>query len=197
MRRLPWFLFLGVSLFTVSLVVGNACQGRQPEPQQPEYTPTATVKELMLSLIDPSADVVWEAVTTVVSADGIVEKVPQSEEEWINVRGGALRLVEAANLLVVPGRHVARPGEKSEAPGVELEPEEMEARINKDRPGWNARAKGLRDASLEALQAIELKDAQKLFEVGDRLEMACEHCHSNYWYPNQVLPPGYGTPETR
>ena len=201
MRKFPWLLSLGLALLTASLVFGNACQGRQSAAQQPaaqpDYVPTATIKDLMDSLVDPSADVVWEAVTTVVTDKGIVEKVPKTDEEWINTRNGALRLVEATNLLMVPGRHVARPGEKSEAPGVELEPEEMEALINKDIPGWNARAKALREASLQALQAIEARDAPKLFEIGERIEVACENCHSNYWYPNQVLPPGYGPAKTQ
>jgi hypothetical protein len=74
------------------------------------------------------------------------------------------------------GRHVARPGEKSETPDVELEPEDMEARINKDRALWNKRAKALHDVSLEMLQAIEAKDRDKMLEVGDRLDKACENC---------------------
>lgn len=197
MRQFPWLLSLGLALFTTSLVFGNGCQNRPQQPAaEPDYVPTATIKDLMDSLIDPSADVVWEAVTTVVTDQGIVEKAPKTEEEWIATRRGALRLVEATNLLMVPGRHVARPGEKSEAPGVELEPEEMDALISKDMPGWIARARGLREAGLEALQAIDARDAPKLFEVGERIELACENCHSNYWYPNQVLPPGYGPAKT-
>ena len=66
----------------------------------------------------------------------------------------------AANLLMVPGRHVARPHEKSETPGVELEPSEMEALINKDIPAWRMRAKALHEAGLAALRAIDNKDAQ-------------------------------------
>ena len=196
MRQFPWLLSLGVSLFTTSLVFGNGCRsgpsGPQPSAPPPDYVATATIKDLMLSLVDPSADVVWEAVTTVVTDQGIVEKVPKTDEEWTTARHGALRLVEATNLLMVPGRQVALPGEKSVAPGVELEPEEMDVLINKDLPGWNARARQLRQASLDALQAIDAKDAPKLFEVGERIELACEGCHSAYWYPNQVLPPGYG-----
>ena len=187
MRRPSWLLFLGVSLFVVSLFFNNACRGRQQE-----YTPDATVKEIMLSLIDPSADVVWQAVSTVVTPTGTEEKVPQNDEEWAIVRQGAIRLVEAPNLLMVPGRHVARPGEKSEAPGVELEPEEMEVMINKDRAGWNGRSRALREAGLVMLQAIEARDREKIFAAGEQLESACENCHLQYWYPNQVLPPGYG-----
>lgn len=195
MRRFLWLLSIGLALFSGSLFFGTACRGRQaePEPQpQQQYAPTATIKDLMQSIVDPSADVVWESVMTVVSASGIEEKVPRTDEEWTNVRHGAIRLAEAANLLMMPGRHVTRPGEKSEAPGVELEGEEMEALINKDREAWNRHVKALHDAGLTALQAIDARDPTTLFDVGEQIETACENCHTQYWYPGQVLPPGYG-----
>src|SRR5262245_60774292 len=100
---------------------GAACRATTPAATQPEYTPTATVKDIMQFVIDPSADVVWNAVHTVVTPDGMQEIEPVTDEDWINTRAGAIRLVEATNLLIVPGRRVARAGEKSEAPGVELE----------------------------------------------------------------------------
>lgn len=193
MRRFSWLLFLGVSLFSVSLFFSSACQGRQPE-QPPPYTPTATIKDIMDSMVDPSADVVWESVATIVSAKGIEDRVPKTDEEWTNVRRGAIRVVEGANLLMMPGRHVARPGEKSETPGVELEPEEIEANINKDRATWNKLAKGLHDASLGALQAIDAKNAEAVMDAGEKIDNACENCHATYWYPNQPLPPGYNQP---
>jgi cytochrome c556 len=90
---------------------------------------------------------------------------------------------------MVPGRHVARPGEKSETPGVELEPSEMEALINKDLASWRKRAHGLHEAGAAAIQAIDAKDADKLFEVGEQIERACESCHSQYWYPKEKIPP--------
>ena len=143
----------------------------------------------MLSVIDPSADTVWLSVTTVVDEKGLVETMPKSDEEWRNVRRGAVTLMEAANLLMIPGRRVARPGEKSETPGVELEPEEMDALIAKDREAWNARAKRLHDAVSEVVQAIDAKDGNKVFELGEQIEEACESCHKQYWYPNEVIPP--------
>jgi hypothetical protein len=184
-----------VSLLAVSLLVG-AC-GSRTQARQPEYTPTATVKDLMEAIVDPSADVVWESVQTVVSADGINDAAPHTPEEWAGVRLGALRLAEASNLLMVPGRHVARPGEKSVAPGVELEPEEIETLVNNDRETWNKLSHGLHDASLAALQAIEKKDVETLFNVGEQIERACENCHSHYWYPNEKIPPVPSVPSER
>jgi hypothetical protein len=147
----------------------------------------------MQSVVDPSADVVWLSVTTVQDAKGTVEKAPKTDEEWTMVRHGAIALTEAANLLMVPGRHVARPGEKSETPGVELEPSEMEVLINKDLAAWRKRAHALHDAGLAAIQAIDNKDANKVFEVGEQIERACEACHSQYWYPNEKIPPVPGS----
>jgi len=172
------------------VVFGSACRGQQQaSAPQPEYAPTATIKDIMDAIIDPSADVVWESVQTVVTPAGTDERMPKNDEEWAAVRRGAIRVVEGTNLLMMPGRHVARPHEKSETPGVELEPEVIEVNINKDRAQWNKLAKGLYETSMEALKAIEAKDVNALIDIGGRMDTSCENCHMAYWYPNQPLPP--------
>ena len=191
MRMRPGF-FICVSAVVLCMVVVSGCQTQQraaaPPASEPAYLPTATVKDLMLSVVDPSADVVWLSVTTVVDDKGLVETVPKSDEEWTKVRHGAVTLMEAANLLMIPGRRVARPGEKSETPGVELEPEEMDALIAKDRGAWNKRATHLHDVVADVIRAIDAKDANRVFELGEQIEEACENCHRQYWYPNEVIP---------
>jgi hypothetical protein len=149
--------------------------------------PTATIKDLMEAIVDPSADVVWDSVATIVGGT-TEDRKPSTDAEWAQVRQGAIRLVEASNLLLMPGRHMAPHGVKSETPGVELEPEEMEALVNKDRNAWDARVRAFRDVSVEVLQAIDAKDADKLFDVGGRLDTTCESCHRQYWYPNERIP---------
>jgi cytochrome c556 len=183
---------IGFSMFILSLAAGIGCQSQAPAtppaPPQPQYMPTATIKDLMLSVIDGAADVVWLSVTTVVDEKGMLETKPITDEDWTKVRHGAITLMEAANLLMIPGRRVARPGEKSETPGVELEPEEMDALIAKDRAAWNARAKALHDVVEQVVKAVDAKDAEKVFELGEQIELACEGCHKQYWYPNEVIP---------
>ena len=181
-----------------AVVIVAGCQ-KQAEPQaaapsaEPNYIATATIKDLMQSVVDVNADVVWLAVTAESTAKGIVEHKPQTDDDWVKVRHGAVALMEASNLLKMPGRHVARPGEKSETPGVELEPSEMEELINKDRPTWYMRATALHDAAANVLTAIDAKDADKVFEVGEQIERACENCHTHYWYPNEVIPDASAT----
>jgi hypothetical protein len=191
MRTSP-ALLIGFSMFILALATGIGCQSQAPTApaasSQTEYLPTATVKDLMLSVIDPAADVVWLSVTTVVDDKGLVETKPITDEDWTKVHHGAVTLMEAANLLMIPGRRVARPGEKSETPGIELEPEEMDALIAKDRAAWNTRAKALHDVMAQVVQAVDAKDAEKVFELGEQIELACEGCHKQYWYPNEVIP---------
>jgi cytochrome c556 len=186
-----WILSGALLLFVATVIGTSACRANSPDPgasAQPEYVPTATVRDLMLGLVDPAADVVWLSVTTVLSERGAVDTVPRTDEEWAKVRHGAITLMEAANLLMMPGRQVARHGQKSEAPGIELEPEEMEALIAKDRAAWNGRAKKLHDAGTAVLQAIDAKDPDKVFELGAEIEEACETCHQQYWYPKDRRP---------
>lgn len=196
MRKSGWFVLASAAIFAGALFTVSACQKSAPPPQDPKpaetaptYQPTATIKDIMMSIVDPNADVVWLSVTTVQSSKGTVDTAPKNDEEWKNVRKGAVALSEAANLLMMPGRHVAAPGEKSETPGVELEPSEMEDLINKDRAAWVMRATKLHEAGLEAIKAIDAHDSQKVFEVGEQIEQACENCHRQYWYPNEQIPP--------
>src|SRR5262245_45579567 len=73
-------------------------------PAQPDYVLTATIKDIMDSMVDPNADYIWESVETVVSAKGVEEKMPRTDEEWKEVRRHAIALAEATNLLRMPGR---------------------------------------------------------------------------------------------
>ncbi len=167
----------------------SSCQARQPAPPaQTQYEAVATIKDIMDSMVDPIADVLWESVATLVTSKGTEDRAPKTDEDWLKVRRGAITLLEATNLLRMPGRRIAKPGEKSENPAVELEPEEMQALLDKDRETWNKMAHALHAAASEALRTIEAKNAQGLMDAGEQIDSACENCHLKYWYPNQVIP---------
>jgi hypothetical protein len=177
MRTSLWFAAL-----SVPLLFGIGCKAREPE-----YRPTATIKDIMDSLVDPSADVLWESIATIISAAGIEERAPRTDEEWTNVRRNAIRLIEATNLLLMR-RHVARPGEKAENPKVELGPEAIELVINDDRAQWTSLVYGLHDAAVPALTAIDARNVQGLSDAGAKIDVACESCHQKYWYPPPASP---------
>ena len=177
-------------LFPVVLVIcfTVSCAGSKTETAAanaaPTYDTVATIKDIMDSMVDPSADYIWESIGTEVSAAGIIEKAPRNPEEWKEERRRAILLVEAANLLVMPGRHVAKPGEKSENPGIELGPDEIEALIEKDRPTFIRLAREFQQTAILQLKAIEDKDMMAILKTGGDIDTNCENCHKTYWYPN-------------
>ena len=106
----------------------------------------------------------------------------------MDVRRAAVRIIEGSNLLMTPGRLSAPAGARSQTPGVELEPTDIVALINRNRAGFNSFAAALRDLGWEALRASEAKSTDALLDVGGRMQEACEGCHQTFWYPNASTP---------
>ncbi len=176
----------GVVLGAMYLLAG--CSAPAPQQQPPPlaeapYHPVASIREVMNSVIDPNVDVVWNAVKTVIDHGKPIEHAPANDEEWAAVRHGAMTVSEGANLLMMPGRAVAPPGAGSLAPGIELAPDQVRALIDKSPSGWNQFARALQDSLQPAIAAIDKKDAQALFEAGDKIDEVCESCHQVFWYP--------------
>jgi hypothetical protein len=177
-----------IVLFAASLLA--SCTTPAPEeeaaPVTPLYRPVASIREVMNSVIDPSVDMVWNAVGSVVDDGRLTDRAPVKDEEWAEVRRHALIVSEAANLLLMHDRPVAPPGAPSLAPGVELTPEEIRALIDKNPDGWNFYVQELQDSLTPALAAIDAKNSQALFDAGEKIDTTCENCHSVFWYPNAV-----------
>ena len=159
---------------------GGTTQQTQP-PQQ--YHLTASIQDLMNGIIDPSADVLWDSVAYIASEKGIEDRQPRTEAEWQTVRRSAITLIEAANLLSMPGRSVA----PTQGPGG-LTPVEIQQRIDSSHAAFAQFARNLQDAGLQALAAIDARNAEGLMDAGGRIDTACEACHVTYWYPNERRP---------
>ena len=175
MRTPLLYIAAGLTLWTIGC-----------SKSSPEYRTEATVKDLMDSVVDPSADFIWESVSTTSTLKGIVEKAPHTDEEWREVRRHAVALMESTNLLQMPGRKVARPGEQPDDPRVELAPDAIQTLIDADRASWSQHARGLYDATAIAMKAAEMKDTDALLNSGEAIDQACEACHLKYWYPRQL-----------
>ena len=174
---------LGVMLAGALL---TSCASEIPAPAAtslPEFQPTASVEDIMRSMVDPSADAMWDAVVTTVTDAGIEEVRPETEEEWLPLEHGAIMLVEAGNLLLIDGRRIAGEGSVSELPGIDLEPDDIAELVAENRDTWMRLARELHDAGVVMLEAVRARDVDALLEGGNRLDVACESCHSRFWYP--------------
>ncbi len=169
-------------------VIAGGCAGTRPsavnapEPGQ-QFRLIATVQDLMEQQIDPSADALWDSVAFISTQAGTEDRLPHTEQEWLAVRAHAVTLIEAANLLSMPGRRVA--GNPMPAGPGELSPGEIERRISATHAAFVQFAHVLQDAGERALGAIDARDPRALMDAGGQIDEACEACHVTYWYPDQ------------
>lgn len=183
-----------LSVITSTLVIGtllSACTPQEPPAEAApvaSFQPTATIQDIMLSIIDPNIDPVWNSVSTVSTAKGTEERSPQTDEEWKVLRQHAITVVEASNLLLIEGRKAAPAGASTSIHPVELAPAEIEKLIAAKREAFVERSHALHDAAQKLVVAIDAKDVVALDNAGGQVEHACEQCHSQFWYPNDKRP---------
>ena len=177
-----WARALAVALAAVT----SACNAK-PEataaPVPPALTPVLSVKELMQHIVDPQADLAFDAVSVDVGPHGVVETVPKTDEDWTRIERGMWVLAEASNLLKMPRKMAPDGDANTESGGPELTPAQIEAKLAQHPALWNSHADQLRAEALKIVDIVKARDAQKLFDAGTALDRACEACHLDFWYP--------------
>lgn len=111
--------------------------------------------DLMLNVLDPAADAIWESVGTIFTTEGKFEKAPTTDDEWAGVRAAAIQLAESGNLLMLPSR-------------------------SNGSEEWITQSRALIDQSSRALKAIEAKDKDALFTIGGDIYDVCTNCHKSF-----------------
>jgi len=184
-------MVMRVIVVLVVIALSAGCQAPPapaPAPADPPFRATSTIRELMQSMVAPSAQGLWDSVGRVSDAKGTRDLEPRSDEEWAAVRRHAVSLMESTNLLLIRGRHVARDGQQTlkaddAVPGSELPPSEIEKQINQNWVLWIAMTHNLHGTATSLLDAIDKKDVKRLESIGSDLDGVCETCHLTFWYP--------------
>jgi hypothetical protein len=160
MRTVHWLFLVSAALFIsgIGFIIASARTAQAAPPPveaTPAVTPVATVKQIMAGIVMPSAAAVWDSVSTVVSAAGIVESQPRTDAEWAVVGSHAAALVESANLLMVGNRAI-------------------------DKEDWVKMSKALADAAMIAIKAADAKSTDGILEAGEKINTSCDNCHQKY-----------------
>jgi hypothetical protein len=108
----------------------------------------------MESVIDPSADIIWASVGTIITVAGEENIRPRTEEEWMAVRNAAVVVAESGNLLMMVPRA-------------------------KDQE-WMRIAQAMVETGAKAIKAAEARNADQVFDVGGEIYEVCTNCHSKY-----------------
>lgn len=153
-----WMLLVAAALFVCSIafLVAAARNARnQPEAPAVETRTFATVQQIMNGIVIPASTVVYDAVSTTVTIEGIQEQAPQNAEEWALVAANAASLAEAGNLLLLPAHAV-------------------------DNEAWVTITREFQDAAMQAVKAAEAQDKDAFLDAGSALNDTCDTCHERY-----------------
>ena len=172
------------ALAITGAVLAAPPKAKPPVKAVPQDTSKLTIKDIMDSRVDPAGDFLFESVVEISDAKGVHHKAPHTARQWAQVRRQLQVLIDAPDLLDVPGRKAARPEERSRNPAVENQPEQVERLIAAEHADFVVRAGRLRDAAKVAMKAADAKDSKALFKAISGIDKACESCHLHYWYPN-------------
>jgi hypothetical protein len=170
---------------SIVMIVASGCKKEEPS-KTPEYLVTSSIREIMGSMVMPGANDLWNAVSSSVTAKGVEEKAPKTEQEWNDIRGKAITLMEASDLILIPGRHVAPPGAINKEPSVNLAPDVIERMIAEEPAAWTMFAHAMHDSVMPALKAIDAKNPMALSDAGAAIDQACENCHLKFFYPKDA-----------
>ena len=145
-------------IFAACAALLAACSPQKPAaPATPvKYNVDIPIKEVMGDIIDPASFAYWHGSGTEITGKGEKDLSPTNEDGWIELENAAGVLVEAGNLLQLPGR--ARAPESD----------------------WNKYAQQLTERAVAARAVATKHDKQGVFDEGGRVYEVCTACHKEF-----------------
>jgi hypothetical protein len=121
---------------------------QQPASSAEPFRLPVSLNEVMVALVNHSADPIWLAAW----------RSPETDQDWRNLERMAYQLQIAGALLVVPGNGP------------------MDETWTAD-PQWVAWANKLEAAGDRAVKAVAARDITRISSAGDEIVEVCEGCH--------------------
>ena len=121
-----------------------------------DFNTDLPMTEYMGHVVDPAAFMYWKNSGTVVDEKGEHDLTPTTDEGWDVLVTGATMLVEAGNVLQLPGR------------------------VRAPEADWNKYAQMLSERAMIARAAAEKHDKAAVFEEGAKVYEVCVACHEQF-----------------
>lgn len=126
----------------------SAPEATQPDAVAEPFRLPVSLNEVMVALVNQSADPIWLAAW----------RSPETDKDWRNLERMAYQLQVAGALLVIPGNGP------------------MDDTWTSD-PQWTAWANQLEAAGDRAVKAVAARDLNRISSSGDEIVDICEGCH--------------------
>lgn len=145
---------------------------RPPQPTPATMQVHADLNRLMRGTLYPASNVVFSAQNDnpaeVKRPPGLdpsmaTDPLTSTFGGWQAVENAALALSESANLLLIPGRNCAN--------GLP---------VPMNNPDWPKFVQQLRDAGMNAYQAAQSKNQDKMTDAAETLSTSCANCHRKW-----------------
>jgi hypothetical protein len=137
----------------LACALAGACA--QPADDTSRYMPLGDVQQLMAYLVEPAAEVYWDAVGVIVDEEGEHQLAPTTDEEWLAVSAAAYTVAEAGNLMMMPGYAL-------------------------DDGAWITMSQALVEVGRRAVEAADARSLDAVFDMGAEVYYVCTNCHATY-----------------
>ncbi len=147
---------LGLLLTICFIMLGcSENQTEEPPPVEAAYNTALNVQQVMNLVLEPASDILWDSAGWVMDAAGYEDLYPTTDEGWEYVRAQAAVVIEAGNMLALPGRA-------------------------EDADAWMIYSQGLSEAGILAMEAASAQNEEDFFQAGAQLYSVCTACHQAY-----------------
>lgn len=150
------FLTLATSLGFAGCSPDNSePTGSAAATEAPGFNLTLSTTEFMAHVLEPIADVLWKSAGWILDEnEGYYELYPTDDEGWLNVHDHGAMIVEAGNLMLLPGR--TQDG------------------------AWTTYSQATSEVGLRIMRAADAQNNEDLFQAGAQLYSVCTACHQAY-----------------
>ena len=133
-----------------------SCSPQKPAAGAAKFNTDLPMTEFMGHFVDPAAFMYWKNSGTMIDEKGEHDLTPTTDEGWDVLVSGATMLMEAGNILQIPGR--------TRAPEAD----------------WNKYAQQLTERAKLARDAAEKHDKDAVFVEGGKVYEVCVACHEQF-----------------
>ncbi len=144
-----------ILLSSLLLVNCSAPEEGSTDTADTDYNTSLDVTDIMLLVLEPASDILWDSGGWVIDASGYEELYPTTDDGWDYVRAQAAVVVESGNMLALPGRA-------------------------EDNDAWMIYSEGLSQAGVLAMEAAASQNKEDFFQAGAQLYSVCTACHQAY-----------------
>lgn len=149
-----------LTLFALTALLAGCSRSERDDQPAGEtgapYVKAHSLQQLMVTVIEPDAQVFWRSSGAVSDNGGSHDLAPTTAEGWAAAQSSAATVAETGNLLMLPS-------------------------YSHDRgPDWIGFAQDLVQVGRQAERAADARDEDAMFVAGSKLSEACSACHKAY-----------------